>query len=100
MVASKCLTTGWGWGGGGDRERRKEALFEAFADFCGVNTPSGLISNLPIELKNYIEIGVITLRSRCQSPALAPSMNHSRLREDRRQFITYNKCLRMRCMCA
>ena len=80
MVASKCLTTGWGWGGGGEWERRKEALFEAFADFCGVNTPPGLISNLPTELKNYKEIGVITLSSKYQSPALAPNVNHSRLR--------------------
>lgn len=61
-------------------ERRKEALFEAFADFCGVNTQPGLISNLPTELKHYKEIGVIGLRSRYQTPALAPNVNHSRLR--------------------
>ena len=61
-------------------ERRKEALFEAFADFCGVNTQPGLISNLPTELKHYKEIGVIALRSRYQTPALAPNVNHSRLK--------------------
>ena len=61
-------------------KKKKNTRFVAFADFCGVNTPPGLISNLPTELKNYKEIGVITLRSKYQSPALSPNVNHSRLR--------------------
>lgn len=59
-----------GWG--------KKPLFAAFADFCGVNTPS-TADFKPPKRTQELESHTIALRSRYQSLAPAQHWNHSRL---------------------